>query len=325
MKRHCRAAAAAAFTAALGFASGAQAQAWPAKPIRYIIPQTPGGQVDTVGRTVAQNLAERLGQPFVVDNRAGANGAIGFEAGAKAPADGYTVVMSNQSGLVFAPIVKKNLPYDTLADFTSISMLFETPYYIVVPPTVPARSVQEFLALARAQPGKLNYATVGVGSGQHMYIEVFKAVTGIDIVHVPYKGAAGVGTDLLSGNVQMGFQFYNFSVPNARSGKTRVLASTGTKRTEAMPDVATVIESGVPGYTAATWYAISGPARLPAPIVDRLNRETGEILRLAIMREKFAAQDVVLLPGRPDELTQRVKTELPLFTKIARNAGIEAE
>jgi tripartite-type tricarboxylate transporter receptor subunit TctC len=321
--RQCRVAAASAVLAVA--AAGVQAQAWPAKPVRYIIPQSAGGQVDTVGRTVAQNLSERLGQPLIVDNRAGANGAIGFEAGAKAAPDGYTLLMSNQSGLVFAPIVKKSLPYDPLADFTPITQLFETPYYLLVHPSVPARSVQELVALVRAQPGKLNYGTVGVGSGQHLFIEVLKAATGIDIVHVPYKGAAQFGTDLLAGSVQIGFQFYGFSVPNARSGKTRALASTGSKRTEAMPDLPTMIEAGVPGYTAATWYALSAPARLPAPILQRLNRETTEVLRSAAMREKFAPQDVVLLPGSPDELTNRIKTETPLFTKIARNAGIEPD
>jgi tripartite-type tricarboxylate transporter receptor subunit TctC len=314
------------FVAALAVCcAGAHAQSYPSKPVRFIIPQSAGGQVDTVGRSVAQGLAERLGQPFIVDNRVGANGAIGFEAGAKAAPDGYTVLMSNQSGMVFAPIIKKSLPFDTLADFASIGMLFETPYYLVVPPSLPARNVQELLALARAQPGKLNYATVGIGSGQHMFVEVFKAATGIDIVHVPYKSAGQVGTDLLAGAVQIGFQFYNFTVPNAKAGRTRALASTGTKRTEAMPDVPTMIEAGVPGYTAATWYALSGPARLPAPIVDRLNRETGEVLRSAAMREKYGVQDVVLLPGRPEELTERVKAELPLFTRVARNAGIEPE
>src|SRR4051812_4164819 len=208
-------------------AAAAHAQNYPSKPVRFIIPQSPGGQVDVVGRSVAQFFSERMGQPFVVDNRAGANGAIGFEAGAKAPPDGYTLLMANQSGLVFAPILKKTLPYDSLADFSPVSMLFETPYYLIVHPSVPARSVTELLALARSQPGKLNYGTVGVGSGQHMFIEVFKAATGIDIVHVPYKGAAQAGTDMIAGSVQIMFQFYGFTVPNAKSGKTRVLASTG--------------------------------------------------------------------------------------------------
>lgn len=302
-----------------------QAQSWPAKPLRFIIPQSPGGQVDVVGRTVAQHLSERLAQPFVVDNRAGANGAIGFEAAAKAPPDGYTLLMSNQSGLVFAPIVKKSLPYDPIADFTPVSMLFDTPYYLIVHPSVPARSVQELLALARSQPGKLNYATVGVGSGQHLFIEVLKAATKIDIVHVPYKGAAQAGTDMLAGSVQIMFQFFGFTVPNAKTGKTRALASTGARRTDAMPDVPTLGESGVPGYVAATWYSLSAPARLPRPLVERLNRETSEVLRLASMREKFAAQDVILLPGKPEDLTERVRNEAPIFAKIARDAGIEPD
>ena len=306
-------------------AGSAWAQSYPSKPIRFVIPQTPGGQVDTVGRTVAQHLHERLGQPVVIENRAGANGAIGSDAVAKAAPDGHTLLMSSQSGLVFNAVTRKSLPFDPVQDFASVTMLFDTPYYLIVHPSVPAKSVQELIALARSQPGKLNFGTVGIGSGQHLFTETFKARTRIDIVHVPYKGSTQVGTDILAGQIQLMLQGSGFTVPQAKTGKIRVLASTGAKRTLAMPEVPTLGEAGLPGYTAATWYGLAGPAKLPRPIVDRLNREVGEILRLASMRDKYDPQDIVLSASTPEELTERVRTEIPMFAKAMKDAGVEPE
>ena len=302
-----------------------QGVVYPSKPIRFVVPQTPSGQVDTVARTVAQHLGERLGQPLIVENRAGANGVIGTDAVAKAPPDGHTLLLSAQSAVVFNAVLRKNLPYDPLTDFSSISMVFETPYYLVVHPSVPARTVLELLVLARAQPGKLNYATVGTGSGQHLYMEIFKGITRTDMVHVPYKGSSQAGTDLLTGQVQVMLQGSGFTLPQAKSGKIRVLASTGSQRMQGMPDVPTVMEAGVPGYSASTWYGLVGPARLPRPIIERLNREVGEILRLPAVRDKFLSMDIVLSPGTPEALTERVRSEIPLFTKVVREAGIEPE
>jgi tripartite-type tricarboxylate transporter receptor subunit TctC len=306
---------------ALALAQGS----YPSKPIRFVVPQTPGGQVDTVGRSVAQQLGERLGQPVVIENRAGANGAIGSEHVARSVPDGYTLLMSNQSSLVFNAVTRKSLPYDPVTDFGSITLLFDTPYYLIVHPSVPAKSVQELIALARSQPGKLNFGTVGVGSGQHLFTETFKARTKIDIVHVPYKGSTQVGADILAGQIQLMLQGSGFTVPQAKTGKIRVLASSGAKRTVAMPDVPTIAESGIAGYTASTWYGLSGPAKLPRSIVDRLNRDVGEILRSAALREKFEPVDIVLAPSTPEELTERVRTEIPLFAKAMKDAGVEPE
>ncbi|MFM9971344.1 MAG: Bug family tripartite tricarboxylate transporter substrate binding protein [Burkholderiales bacterium] len=303
----------------------AQGTPYPAKPIRLIVPQTASGQVDTVARTLAQHLGERLGQPLIVENRAGANGIIGTDAVAKAAPDGHTLLFSAQSAVVFNAVLKKTLPYDPITDFSSISMVFETPYYFVVHPSVPAKTLQELLALARAQPGKLNYGTVGTGSGQHLYMEVFKGITKTDIVHVPYKGSAQAGTDLLTGQVQMMLQGPGFTIPQAKAGKTRVLATTGSLRLQGIADIPTVIEAGVPGYVASTWYALAAPARLPRVIVDRLNRETGEILRLPAVQEKFAVMDLLLVPGTPEALTERVRREIPMFAKVVREAGIDPE
>ena len=302
-----------------------QGVAYPAKPIRFVVPQTPSGQVDTVARTVAQHLSERLGQPLIVENRAGANGVIGTDAVAKAAPDGHTLLMSAQSAVVFNAVLRKSLPYDPVADFSAITMIFETPYYLVVHPSVPARTLLELLALARAQPGKLNYATVGTGSGQHLYMEIFKGITKTDFIHVPYKGSSQAGTDLLTGQVQVMLQGAGFTLPQAKSGKIRVLASTGSQRMQGMPEIPTVIEAGVPGYVASTWYGLVGPARLPRPIIDRLNRETGEILRLPAVRDKFVSMDILLSPGTPEALSERVRNEIPMFAKVVRDAGIELE
>lgn len=300
-------------------------QSYPSKPVRFVIPQTPSGLVDTMGRTAAQHLAERMGQPWVVENRAGANGIIGTDAIAKAPPDGYNLVMVNQSGLVLNAAIRKSLPYDPVNDFTSIGQLFEFPYYLVIHPGVPARNLQELLALAREHPGKLNYATVGNGSGQHMYMEIFKTLTRTDLTHVPYKGSAQAGTDLIAGQVQVMFQGSTFTLPQAKAGKVRAIATTGSQRLAGLPEVPTVAESGFPTFSASTWYGISGPAKLPRAIVDRLNRELNEFLRAPANREKYIAQDVILLPGSPEALTERVKSEIPVFARVVREAGIEQE
>jgi len=301
------------------------ASAYPNRPIHFIVPQTPSGMVDNVARAVAQHLAERLGQPVVVENRAGANGAIGYVAAARSAPDGYTLLLVHQSGLVLALASRKTLPYDPLRDFASISLLFETSFYLVLHPSVAARSVQELIDLARAQPGKLNYGSVGIGSGQHLWMERFKTLTQVNVVHVPYKGSSQASADLLSGQVQVMFQGANFTVPQARNGRIRVLASTGIKRTQAMPELPTVSEAGVPGFDAMLWWGLSGPAGLPRPIVNRLNRDAGDILRLPALREKFADLDVELAPSTPEELTERVRREIPIFTKAMRDAGIEPE
>ena len=316
---------AAVFTDAGSALAQPAAGAYPNRPIRFIVPQTPGGMVDNVARAVAQHLTEHLGQPVVVENRAGANGAIGFEVAARSAPDGYTLLMVHQAGLVLATASRKTLSYDPLRDFASISLLFETPYYLIVHPSVAARSVQELIDLARAQPGKLNYSSTGVGSGQHLFMERFKTLTRVNLVHVPYKGSSQAGTDLLSGQVQVMLQGPAFTVPQARTGRVRVLAATGTKRTQAMPEVPTVSEAGVPGFDASTWWGLSGPAGLPRPIINRLNRDAAEILKSPAVREKFAELNIDLVPSTPEELTERVRAEIPIFTKAMRDAGIEPE
>jgi len=313
--------------ALLGLAAFSQAQAqgtaYPNRPLRLLIPYT-AGMVDTFARGVAQHLSERLGQPVVPDNRPGASQAIALEAAAKAAPDGYTLIMGTQAGLVFTTAARKSLPYDPLREIASITTLFATQNLLVVHPSVPARSVLELIALAKSQPGKLNYATIGIASGQHLSMELFKGRTGTDLVHVPYKGSAPAMADLLAGQVQVMFAG-DSTLPHIRSGKLRALASSGLQRTQAMPDLPTVSEAGVPGFDFSTWFGLSTTGGAPRPIIERLNREALEMLRLPATREKSAALNLDLIPSTPEQMSERVRTEIPAWTKVMRAAGIEPE
>jgi len=286
---------------------------------------TAGGMVDNVARTIAQDLTERLGKPVITENRPGANGVIALEALMTSPPDGHTLILATQAMLVFNPfLMKTKVPYDSLRDFASVTALFAAPLYLVVHPSVPARSVLELVALAKAQPGKLTYASIGVGSGQHLAAELFKARTGVDLLHVPYKGTGPAMADLLAGRVQMMFQAAS-TLPHIRSGKLRALASLGPQRTQAMPELPTVSEAGVPGFEMLTWFGLSTPAGVPRPIIDRLNREVGTLLRSPAAREKFAASNIELIPSTPEEMHERVRREIPVFAKLMRDAGLKPE
>jgi tripartite-type tricarboxylate transporter receptor subunit TctC len=302
-----------------------QAQPYPSRPIRFIVPYTPGGLGDTFARAVGESLAKGMGQPVVIDNRPGASQAIGAEATAKAPPDGYTIFMGTQSGLVLNTLARKKLPYDPVRDLAPISMLFTTPLYLVVHPSVPANSVKELLALARAKPGKLTFASIGNGTSQHLAGEMLRTRAKVDIVHVPYKGSAPAITDLLGGQVDMMFEGGVSSLPHVRSGKLRALATTGRKRTEAMPELPTMVEAGVADFDMTVWFGLVAPANTPRPIIERLNREVGEILRTAALKDKFAAAGVDITPSTPEELGERIRADLPYYGKLMREAGIQPE
>jgi tripartite-type tricarboxylate transporter receptor subunit TctC len=309
----------------LTLAFAAHAQPFPSRPIRFIVPYTPGGLGDTFARAVGQGLAERMGQPVVIDNRPGASQAIGAEATAKAPPDGYTVFMGTQSGLVLNTLAKKSLPYDPVRDLAPISMLFTSPLYFVVNPSVPAKTVKELIALAQAKPGKLTFASIGPGSSLHLAGEMFRTQAKVDILHVPYKGSSPAMTDLLGGQVDMMFEGGVSSLPHVRSGKLRALATTGRKRTEAMPQLPTMIEAGVPDFDITVWFGLVGPGKTPRPIIDRLNREVGEILRTPALKEKFAAAGIEITPSTPEELGERIRADRPYWRKVMRDAGIQPE
>jgi tripartite-type tricarboxylate transporter receptor subunit TctC len=300
------------------------AAGYPTRPVRFIVPYTTGGLLDVFARALAQHLTERLGQVVIVENRPGASQAIALEAGAKSPPDGHTLVMGTQSGLIFLTASRKTLPYDPLRDFASVTLMIATPFFIVVNPSVPASSIQELIAFARAQPGKLFYASIGAGSGHHLVTELFKTRTNTDMVHVPFKGNAPAQADLLAGQVQVMFEGPSI-LPHVRSGKLRALASTGRQRARAMPDLPTVAETVLPGFDVATWFGLSVPAGVPRPIIDRLNREVGDMLRSPATHEKFASTGIEFLPGTPEEMTERIRSEFPIWTKVMRSAGIEPE
>jgi len=318
---------AAALCVGLGFSFSAYGQVadYPSRPIRFIVPLSPGGLVDTFGRSVAQHLSERLGQPVVVENRPGASQALAAEALARSQPDGYTLLIGTQSGIISTTILRKTLPYDPLRDFAPISLLFESPLYLVVHPSVPAHSVAELIALARAQPGKLSFATIGNGTAPHIGAALFMKSTGVDFLHVPYKGSASAIADLLGGRVQMMFEGGVSSLPHARSGKLRALATTAARRTEAMPELPTIAEAGVPGYEVATWFGLLTNAGVPRPIIDRLNREAGEMLKLPATHEKFKAAGIELMPSTPEAFAQRIRAQIPQWTKIMRDIGIQPE
>ena len=316
---------AALIVCALAGGAYGQVSDYPSRPIRLIVPLSPGGLVDTFGRSVAQYFSERLGQPVVVENRAGASQALAAEALARSQPDGYTLLMGTQSGIISTTVLRKTLPYDPLRDFAPVSMLFESPLYLVVHPSVPAQSVAELITLARAQPGKLSFATIGNGTAPHIGAALFMKLAGVEFLHVPYKGSAQAIADLLGGRVQMMFEGGVSSLPHARSGKLRALATTAARRTEAMPELPTIAEAGVAGYEVATWFGLLTNAGVPRAIIDRLNREAVEMVKLPATHEKFKEAGIELMSSTPDAFMKRIRAELPQWSKILRDIGIQPE
>ncbi|MFM9972063.1 MAG: Bug family tripartite tricarboxylate transporter substrate binding protein [Burkholderiales bacterium] len=312
-----------AFCVALAQPTLAQSP-WPSKPIRFIVPNTPGGMMDTFARSLSQHLQERLGQPVFVENRPGASQAIGLDLAAKAAPDGHTLVYGTQSNLVFLTASRKSLPYDPIKDFAHVGTMFASSFYLTVNANLPAKSVQELVSYAKANPGKLSFGSIGVGSAQHLSMELFRARTGVDIVHIPYKGAAASMAGLLANQVEVMFEGPG-SVPHMRSGKLRGLGTTGLKRSSALPDLPPISEAGVPGYEMSTWLGVSTQAAVPRAIVDRLHAEIGVWLALPQLAERFASQNLDLTPSTPEQMTERVRNEIPLWTKIMRAAGMEPE
>lgn len=303
----------------------AQVSTYPNRPLRILVPHVTGGMVDTVTRTLAQHMQDRLGQAVVVENRVGAIGAIAIDAVAKSPADGYTLLFGTNTNFVFLPASRKSLPYDTMRDLSSVGAASTAPMYLVVHPSLQVRSVQQLLALAKSQPGKLNFASEGIGSSQHLAMELLKSRTGVDMFHVPFKSTGPAMIDLMAGQVQLMFQGPTSTLPLIRAGKLHVVASSSPKRTQAMPEVPTVGESGIPGFDMSTWSGLMVPAGTPRPVIDRLNGVVGEMLRNPAMAQKFASSNIELFSSTPEEMDERIRRELPLFTRLMRDAGIQPE
>jgi len=309
---------------ALMFQGTTAAQTYPARPIRFIVPFAPGGSTDLVARILAQRMSETLGQPVVVDNRGGAGGVIGAELAARAPADGYTIVLGSPGPLTINPNLQR-VPYDTLRDFSPITLATISPFTLVLHPSVPAQSVKELVALAKAKPGQLNYGSAGNGSVGHFSTEQFKALAGVDLVHVPYKGAGPAVTDLIGGRLQLMFENLPTILPHVRAGRLRMLA-VGTKARSALaPEYATIHESGVPGYESSTAFGVLAPARTPAPVVGRLNQEIVKILHSADIKERMAAQGLEAVGGTPQQYSQHLKEELAKYGRIVKAAGIKLD
>ena len=304
---------------------GAHAQGYPTHGIRMIVPYPAGGSVDVLGRAVADKLALSLGQPVVPDNRVGANGSIAHQMVASAPADGYTIGMSGTSPLVLAPHQIKNLPYDSTRDFAYLACPGTTPFVLDVHPSLPVKNVQELVAYAKANPGKLNFGSAGMGNSAHLSAELFKRATGIDMVHVPYKGNALAMQDLIAGNIQVLFDPVQTSIPQIQAGKVRPLAVTSKTRFAELPNVPTVAESGYPGYDFVVWYAFVAPAGTPPAIVQRLNADINKAVTDPDMKKKFAALGADLTASNPDECSAFVKRELAQWGKLMAEVGIKPE
>jgi len=298
---------------------------YPTKPIRLVITYPPGGNTDLVGRAVAQKLTEAWGQQVVVDNRGGAGGVLGTVIAKQAPADGYTLLLGTSAGMVLNPLLMSKVPYDAFQDFAPVSLVIINPQLLVVHPALPASNVQEFIALAKAKPGHLNFGSSGVGTPNHLGGEMLKAMAGINIVHVPYKGGAASITDLIAGQVQLVFSSAPSVVPHVRTGRLKALAVGSAKRTSALPNVPTVAESGVPGYEYTTWYGIFAPARTPTPIIARLNAEIVRMLAEPQMSQRFQSQGGDPASSTPAALTAYMREETARWTRVIKTAGIKIE
>ena len=312
-------------TAMLIMASAVPAQTYPIRPIRWVVTYPPGGPTDVVARAIGAKLTEAWGQQIVIDNRAGAGGVIGTDIAAKAVPDGYTLLFGTSAGLTINPALNSKLPYDAVKDFAPVSLLVLNPQILVVHPAVPVNSVKELVALAKARPGQLNYASVGLGSPNHMGMELLKALTGIDIVHVPYKGTGPAITDLLGGQVQVMFNSMPSVIPLVASGKLKGLAVGSVQRSPAVPDIPTVAEAGVPGFENVTWYGMFAPAKTPHDIIVKLNKQVVQILASPEMAQRLASQGAEPRSSTPEELTKFMRVESERWKKVIKTAGIKIE
>jgi tripartite-type tricarboxylate transporter receptor subunit TctC len=303
------------------FASSALAQGWPARPVRIVVPFAPGGTADTLGRLVAQKLSEQLKESFVVENRGGAGGVVGSEIVSKAPADGYTFVVSGIASHVIAPLLPQGTPYDPLKDFTHVALFGGPPAVLAVSPSLQVKDLKEFVALAKSQPGKLSYGSPGNGTQGQLVAELFKRLAGIDLLHVPYKGASGAVANLLGGQIAAVSTTLSTAAGQIKSGRAVALALSSAKRLPDYPDIPTFAEQGYPELVATVWFSLSGPANLPPEIVSRLNAEVRRALELPEVRERVRHDGVV--PNRMDaaEFTAFVTDELRRWGPVVRGSG----
>ena len=313
------------FFAAAWFVAGivyAQSKAeYPIKPIHLIVGFSPGGSADTVGRALAEGLSNRLGQPVVVENKAGANGNIAAEYVARSAPDGYVLYFPSIGHAVNASLYK-NLPYDPVKDFTAIGAVFSAPNILIVPASSPYKSVNELIAAAKANPGKLTFASSGSGTSVHLSAVLFEKMAKIDMIHVPYKGTGSAMPDVISGQVDMSFPNLPSGLPHVKSGSLRALGVTTAKRSSAAPSIPTIAESGLPGYDMATWYGLVAPANLPLKVRNRINKELQDVLADPKFKDKLIAQGADPMPGTPEQFAVFIKSEIEKWRKLIAQSQI---
>lgn len=312
--------------AALLACSPASAQApdaWPTKPVRLILPFPPGGGTDILGRVIAERLTARLGQPVVAENRGGAGGNVGAEVAAKSAPDGYTIVLVAPS-LAISPSLYANLNYDPVKDFAPVSLVASVPNVMITNPSVAARTMQEFIALAKGKPGVMNFGSGGRGTSNHLAGELFNIVAGVKLVHVPYKGVNLAMNDVLSGQIQLVVIGIPAAAPHVKAGRLRALALVAAQRSPVLPDVPTVAEAGLPGFEVITWYGILAPAGTPRPIVARLNTELVSIMHAAELKGRLEAMATEPVTSTPEEFADLIKREIAKWSDVVRRAGLKA-
>jgi tripartite-type tricarboxylate transporter receptor subunit TctC len=313
--------------AIFGLAGAVQTQAndYPSKPIRLVVPAAPGGGADFLARIVGVKLGELVGQSVVVENRAGASGTIAADGTAKSPGDGYTVLMGQSTSIVIAPQLNPKLPYDTLRDLKPVTLVAEVPNVMVVHPSVPANTVKELIALAKAKPEMLNFGSSGNGAPSHLAGEMFKSATGTRLVHVPYKGAGPAVNALLAGEIQVMFAPIVAVLPQVKAGRLRALGVTSAKRSAAAPDLPTLAEAGLTGYEISSWFGLFVPASTPAAVVDKLFKETNRVLKSPDVLERFAKEGAEPVGSTPAEFNNYVRTEFVKYNKVIKDNGIKAD
>jgi tripartite-type tricarboxylate transporter receptor subunit TctC len=294
---------------------------YPDRPVRWIVPFAPSGPTDLMSRAVAEKLSQRLGQQFVVDNRAGAGGNIGAEVVSKSAPDGYTLMIGHVGTHAINVSLYPKVGFDPVRDFTPITLIATLPLALVIHPSVSAKDVKELIAYAKAHPGQLNFASAGNGGPTHLTGELLKTSAAIDIVHVPYKGNAAALLDLVAGRVQMMFSNMLTAMPHVRAGKLRAIGISSAKRSPQAPDLPTIAESGLPGFAAVPWYGVLGPAALPRPIVNKINSEIAHVLAQRDMQERFVAQGIDLQSSTPEQFGALIKSEVVKWRKVVRDAG----
>ncbi|MBM3356150.1 MAG: tripartite tricarboxylate transporter substrate binding protein [Betaproteobacteria bacterium] len=303
----------------------ASAQTYPHKVVRFVVPFAPGGSTDLMARAIGQKLSERLGQPIIVENRPGASGTIGTTIAAQATPDGYTLLAGTAGPLTYAPILQSKLAYNARKDFAAVSLAFSAPMILGIHPSLPAKSVREFVALAKSKPGEIDYATVGAGSSQHLTMELLAGQAGIAMVAVHYKSSAPSLTDLLGGHVKAGFFGIIPALPHVTTGKLRPLGVTTVRRSTVLPNVPTIAESGFPGFDTSQWFGVLVPAKTPQPIIAKLHAEIVAVLRSPEVEKRLSDEGAHVVASTPAEFSEHLMRESEKWTKVIRQAGIQIQ